>query len=163
MRIEQVLADSAATEALGGVLARVLAGGGVVYLRGDLGAGKTTLVRGLLRALGVAGAVRSPTYTLLEIYELSGRPPILHMDLYRLHDPEELVAIGVRDFSPERSLWLVEWPERGEGFLPAPNVCVELSDAGHGRRACLQSDDAGLMAELCAQLGTSAPADSSPS
>lgn len=155
MRIECELADSAATEALGGALARVLSGrGGVVYLLGDLGAGKTTLARGLLRALGVSGAVRSPTYTLLELYEV-GDCPVLHMDLYRLQDPEELVALGVRDFSPPHTLWLVEWPQRGEGFLPEPSLRVALSSAGDGRRACLESEDPLLIGKLREELDRS--------
>src|SRR5690606_28627226 len=95
------LADAEATAALGAALAHVFDGeaGGVIFLEGDLGSGKTTLARGLLRALGVTGAIRSPTYTLLEPYELSPRS-LLHMDLYRLQDPEELEQLGLADQPP---------------------------------------------------------------
>ena len=104
----------------------------VVYLAGDLGAGKTTLARGLLRSLGVTGAVRSPTYTLVEIYEL-GALTALHLDLYRLSDPAELDNLGLREWARGGHLWLVEWPERGAGRLPAADLVITLSagDAGH--------------------------------
>ena len=104
----------------------------VVYLAGDLGAGKTTLTRGLLRSLGVTGAVRSPTYTLVEIYEL-GALTALHLDLYRLSDPAELDNLGLREWASGGHLWLVEWPERGAGRLPGADLVVTLSagDAGH--------------------------------
>ena len=128
------LADEAATEALGARLGVLPADRvQVVHLRGDLGAGKTTLVRGLLRSMGHAGAVRSPTYTLMEPYRLGGRA-ILHMDLYRLGDPEELEFIGLRDALAEPVLVLVEWPERGEGVLPAADVSIRLAPSGAGRR-----------------------------
>lgn len=143
--LQLTLADAAATEALGAALANWLLPqpGAVIYLHGELGAGKTTLARGLLRELGVSGAVRSPTYTLVEPYELGPRR-VLHMDLYRLQDPEELVALGVHDDAPERSVWLVEWPERGEGFLPAPRLRLQLqADAGQ-RRAHLELPSADL-------------------
>ena len=98
----------------------------VVYLTGDLGAGKTTLTRGLLRSLGVTGAVRSPTYTLVEIYEL-GALTALHLDLYRLTDPEELENLGLREWATGGHLWLIEWPQRGSGHLPAPDLRVSLT------------------------------------
>ena len=130
------LADDAATAALGAALARTLperAGGGwVLYLQGDLGAGKTTLARGLLRALGVEGPVRSPTYTLVERYD-TGRGGVLHMDLYRIADPGELDFLGLDSEQP--LLWLVEWPERGTGGLPAADLLLRLSVAGGGRAA----------------------------
>src|ERR1700753_2197112 len=90
----------------------------VVYLTGDLGAGKTTLTRGLLRALGVTGTVRSPTYTLVEIYELDA-VTALHLELYRLSDPGELHNLGLREWAGGGHLWLIEWPERGGELLPA--------------------------------------------
>jgi len=125
------LADSAATEAAGAALGRVLPKGDlVVYLQGDLGAGKTTLVRGLLRALGHSGRVPSPTYTLVEPYELAGRS-LRHLDLYRLSDPEELVYLGVRDMS---GILLVEWPEKGAQYLPEPDLLCHLAQSGTGRR-----------------------------
>jgi tRNA threonylcarbamoyladenosine biosynthesis protein TsaE len=137
--IIRMLQDAAATEALGASLARVLAPrpGLVVYLHGELGAGKTTLVRAWLRALGVTGTIRSPTYTLVEPYEVGGRS-LLHLDLYRLSDPEELVQLGVYDTPPERSTWLVEWPERGAGELPPPDLRISLGRAGEGREARLE-------------------------
>jgi tRNA threonylcarbamoyladenosine biosynthesis protein TsaE len=132
------LADEAATLALGARLARSLgaAGGGVVYLRGDLGAGKTTLARGWLRAAGVDGTLRSPTYTLMEPYTASGQS-FLHLDLYRLADPSEVEQLGLRDYPVDSTIWLVEWPERGTGFLPPPDLEVQLSIQGEGRVATL--------------------------
>ena len=137
--LEVPLADAAATETLGAALAEWLAArpGAVIYLIGHLGAGKTTLARGLLHALGVVGAVRSPTYTLLEPYEIGGRT-VVHMDLYRLQDPEELLALGAHDYSPRTTLWLVEWPERGGGELPPANLQLELQTEGASRRAILR-------------------------
>lgn len=130
------LADERATRALGAALAETVPAG-VVCLYGELGAGKTTLVRGLLRHLGHAGAVRSPTYTLVETYEPDGRR-VHHLDLYRLGDPEELEFIGLRDLLQPADLVLVEWPERGEGVLPAPVLSVTLSHTGEAREARLQ-------------------------
>lgn len=140
------LADSAATEALGASLARVLprAGGALLWLEGDLGAGKTTLVRGLLRALGHAGSVKSPTYTLVEPYDVAGRR-LYHLDLYRLADPEELEFIGVRELGrelAEGATVVVEWPVRGSGFLPPPDLVVALAVDGEGRRAQLEARSA---------------------
>ena len=129
------LVDEAATEALGATLARHRPDRGCVHLVGDLGAGKTTLTRGFLRAAGHCGAVRSPTYTLVEPYDLAtGR--VYHLDLYRLADPEELEFIGLRELV-DTGLLLVEWPVRGEGVLPAPDLSVHLVVAGNGRQATL--------------------------
>lgn len=130
------LPDSNATEALGARLAPVLIHGGVVFLSGELGAGKTTLSRALLRAFGHTGAVRSPTYTLVEPYEIDGRP-IYHLDLYRIADAGELEFLGLRDWLLPGRLLLVEWPERGQGFLPAPDLHLRLDYDGDGRRATL--------------------------
>jgi tRNA threonylcarbamoyladenosine biosynthesis protein TsaE len=124
------------TESFGATLARARPNRddllGVVYLSGDLGAGKTTLTRGFLRALGVAGAVRSPTYTLAEIYEM-GTVTALHLDLYRLSDPAELDNLGVREWARGGHLWLIEWPERGSGKLPQADLVVKLTagEPGH--------------------------------
>lgn len=127
------LRGAAATEAAGAALAQLLAGrGGIVFLEGDLGAGKTTLARGFLRALGVRGTVRSPTYTLMEPYEVGART-VVHMDLYRLRDPQELWGLGLDSYSPDRDLWLVEWPERGGNLLPAPLLRIRLQHAGAAR------------------------------
>ena len=135
------LPDEAATEALARLAARSLpAGEGplVLYLRGDLGAGKTTLARGMLRELGEAGPVRSPTYGLLTEYPLAGGA-VVHMDLYRLRGPEELQGLGLADALADTRLWLVEWPERAEGRgLPKPDVELSLDIAGEGRRARLE-------------------------
>ncbi|MBV8063438.1 MAG: tRNA (adenosine(37)-N6)-threonylcarbamoyltransferase complex ATPase subunit type 1 TsaE [Nevskia sp.] len=137
------LADAAATEAAGARLAALLSPrrGLVVYLHGQLGAGKTTLVRGWLRALGAKGAIRSPTYTLVEPYELQGRS-LLHMDLYRLSDAAELEQLGVYDTPPESSVWLVEWPERGAGELPPPDLSIFLQVADPGREIRLETSPA---------------------
>lgn len=131
------LADASATEALGDDLASAFSragqAGGVVYLQGDLGAGKTTLVRQMLRSLGVTGTIRSPTYTLMEPYGAGGRE-LLHMDLYRLSDPTELHNLGLVDYSPEQTLWLVEWPEKGGDFLPKADISVQLQVVGQARQ-----------------------------
>jgi tRNA threonylcarbamoyladenosine biosynthesis protein TsaE len=124
------------TESFGALLARARPREGnalgVVYLNGDLGAGKTTLTRGFLRARGVEGAVRSPTYTLVEVYE-SDSLTTLHLDLYRLNDPAELDNLGLREWARAGYLWLIEWPERGAERLPAADLVVTLTagEAGH--------------------------------
>lgn len=130
------LNDEAAHVAFGEALGKALNGHGRVYLEGELGAGKTTLTRGVLRAYGHQGAVKSPTYTLVEPYEL-GAQRIYHLDLYRLADPEELEFIGGRDVLADEALCLIEWPSRGDGWLPAPDVRVLLEVAGSGRVATL--------------------------
>lgn len=105
----------------------------IAHLRGDLGVGKTTFARGLLQALGERGPVRSPTYGLVVEYELrDGR--VIHLDLYRLQDPEELEQLGLRDLATGTRLWLVEWPERGAGLLPAADVELFFEVEGAGRR-----------------------------
>ncbi len=133
------LSDDAATAQLGAALAQVFAGaaGGVLYLEGELGAGKTSLARAMLRGFGAVGAVRSPTYTLVEPYDLPGRR-VLHMDLYRLAAPEELLQLGLEDDPPNSTLWLVEWPQRGGALLPRPDLRVVLAPQDGGRVAALQ-------------------------
>jgi len=131
--VDVPLPDVEATEALGASLAN-LQPPGLITLEGVLGAGKTTLVRGFLRALGHAGSVKSPTYTLVEPYRVAGRD-VYHMDLYRLADPEELEELGVRDYFAATAWVLVEWPERGEPVLPTPDLTVRLATEGEGRRA----------------------------
>lgn len=115
--------------AFGGQIADTFPNGGLIFLKGDLGAGKTTLVRGLLRHLGFQGIVKSPTYTLVEPYCIDGRD-IYHFDLYRLADPEELEYMGVRDYLLSSSLCLIEWPEKAQGFLPQEdlNLMIQYDD-----------------------------------
>lgn len=129
------LADAEATARLGAALAGSLPARAVAYLHGDLGAGKSTLARALLRALGVAGTIRSPTYTLVEQYPLPAGGIALHLDLYRIGDPGELEFLGLDP--AEARLWLVEWPERGQGALPAADLDIRLSLEGDGRRCDL--------------------------
>jgi tRNA threonylcarbamoyladenosine biosynthesis protein TsaE len=103
----------------------------VVYLEGDLGAGKTTFARGFLRGLGVTGPVRSPTYTIIEPYSAADLT-ILHVDLYRLRSAEELETLGLREWAREGCVWLIEWPERGAGRLPLPDLTLSFSIAAAG-------------------------------
>lgn len=138
------LPDEAATEALGRWLASRL-DDGLVTLEGDLGTGKTTLVRGWVRARGHPGPVPSPTYTLVEPYrDLPGKP-LYHFDLYRLAEPEELYFIGIEEYLAQGALSLVEWPERGHGVLPAPMLRIHLERKGNTRIAHLTAaPDAGF-------------------
>lgn len=133
------LADEAATMVLGARLAAALRPGMVVYLQGDLGAGKTTLVRGILRALGYGGRVKSPTYTLVESYVLS-RFTLQHYDLYRMIDPREWLDAGFRDDCNAATLCLVEWPDKAAGLLPPPDLRIQLSLSGAGRKAFIYAD-----------------------
>ncbi|MAM70416.1 MAG: tRNA (adenosine(37)-N6)-threonylcarbamoyltransferase complex ATPase subunit type 1 TsaE [Gammaproteobacteria bacterium] len=138
------LSDEAATEAFGATLAQLLGNGGIVTLSGQLGAGKTTLIRGFLHALGHQGAVKSPTYTLVEPYELDGRP-IMHFDLYRLGDPEELEYLGFRDYLDGSTLCLIEWPEKGKGYLPQADLALRLEVSAPGRTISMKANtDAGF-------------------
>ena len=119
-------------DALGISLGRSLQVGAIIYLQGELGAGKTTLVRGVLKGLGYEGHVRSPTYTLVEGYELTGRM-LYHLDLYRIRGLMELEYLGIRDLD-DPELWVfVEWPERGAGGLPSPDLILRLAVQEPGR------------------------------
>ena len=149
----RTLSRSAAdTEAFGAALARALpasAALAVLALTGELGAGKTTLVRGLLRALGVQGPVRSPTYTLVELYPALART-VVHADLYRVHDPAELDFLGLRDWARPGFLWCIEWPERGAGRVPAPDLTLSLAVTGDGHEITATSGSAAGEAWLAA-------------
>ncbi|RNF85479.1 tRNA (adenosine(37)-N6)-threonylcarbamoyltransferase complex ATPase subunit type 1 TsaE [Lysobacter psychrotolerans] len=129
------LADADATNQLAARLAGSRPPRAVVYLEGELGAGKSTLARALLRSLGVVGTIRSPTYTLVERYPLPAGGEAWHMDLYRIGDPGELEFLGLD--GDDVVLWLVEWPERGVGGLPAADLRVQLTMKGDGRHARL--------------------------
>lgn len=136
----RMLADETATLQYAARLAQALPAHAplVLYLHGDLGAGKTTIARGVLQALGERGAVRSPTYALMAEYEPQSGLRVLHLDLYRLSDPDELHALGLADHLPDSRLWLVEWPERGAGGgLPPADVHLYLEPEEGGRRVRL--------------------------
>jgi len=133
------LADEAATLKLGEQLAQHCPlHQFVIHLEGELGAGKTTLTRGLLHKLGHQGNVKSPTYTLVEHYQLTNRP-IFHFDLYRLTDPEELDYLGLDDYLSENSLCLIEWASQGKDYLPKPDLIITLSYQNHSRNAELKA------------------------
>ena len=112
--------------------------GCIIYFEGELGTGKTTIVRGLLAGLGYSGKVKSPTYTIVESYK-TDQYDIYHFDLYRLADPEELEYLGIRDYFNEDSVVLVEWPGRGLGFLPDPDVVIQLNYVEDGRNVIIES------------------------
>ena len=137
--LKLILPDERATLALGAALSRCLEPGLVVYLRGELGAGKTTLVRGAVRALGHEGPVRSPTYTLVEVYAVS-RLDLHHFDFYRFHDPREWIDAGFRESFNGRTVSLIEWPERAGGRLPPADVEIALELLATGRSAVLTSN-----------------------
>ena len=132
------LTDEAATVALGAKVANALQGGEVIYLSGELGAGKTTFVRGLLNALGYTGNVKSPTYTLIEPYSIDSWN-VYHFDLYRINDPQELETMGIRDYCDGESICLFEWPEQGEDSLPPADIILSLTHADPGREANIES------------------------
>ena len=165
--ISQYLADDQLTVSAGECLGRSVQsrsaanqdqdGGAVVFLQGDLGAGKTTFSRGVMRAFGHSGAVKSPTYTLVEPYDFDGRL-VYHFDLYRLGDAEELEYMGIRDYFGGDSVCLVEWPSRGEGVLPIADLVVELQVQVPGRQLIITSQTprgeqlASLMVEKLAEI-----------
>jgi tRNA threonylcarbamoyladenosine biosynthesis protein TsaE len=135
------LPDAEATDIFGQALAHALpstaAGGAVVYLQGDLGAGKTTTARSLLQTLGVIGKIRSPTYTLIDTYVLA-ELTCVHIDLYRVQSRSEVEELGIRDLAGPGSLMLIEWPEKAEGAIPNADLMVDLSYAGDARQASVR-------------------------
>ncbi|EPA96889.1 MULTISPECIES: tRNA (adenosine(37)-N6)-threonylcarbamoyltransferase complex ATPase subunit type 1 TsaE [Pseudomonas] len=126
------LADEQAMSDFGARIARITEGHGLIFLEGNLGMGKTTLSRGIIRGLGHVGAVKSPTFTLVEPYEI-GDIRAFHFDLYRLVDPEELEFLGIRDYFEDDALCLIEWPDKGAGFLPKPDLTITISPRDSGR------------------------------
>jgi len=130
--VERVAQSVAEMESLGGKLAKQMGRVRLIHVHGALGAGKTTLVRGLLRGLGHEGVVKSPTFTLVEPY-LIGNLPVFHFDLYRLNDPGELEFLGLRDYLDGKGVCVVEWPERAQGLLPSPDVDIMIDPTETGR------------------------------
>lgn len=159
-RIEKAGIDENELVAIARKFAGRLDAGGVIFLKGELGAGKTTFARALMSALGIGERIKSPTYSLIESYR-SGQRPVHHLDLYRIAHAEELEWLGLPDLLDDRALILVEWPERAGSALPPADLMIELRHAGErrdfsvtavsaGGRACLQ----GLRPELAATAGT---------
>lgn len=136
-----ILPDLEATKRFAARLAKSLPQQLVIYLHGNLGVGKTTLVRALLLSLGHTGAVKSPTYTLVETYQFDALK-IQHFDLYRLSDPAELEYIGIRDYITSDTICIFEWPQKGAGYIPNADLEITLEFATIGRRALLQANTA---------------------
>jgi len=140
-QVEQLihhLATADDMEALGGKFAKACPATARIYLQGQLGAGKTTWVRGFLRGMDYTGKVKSPTYTLVESYQLQGRL-IHHLDLYRINDPVELETIGVRDYLDGTGICLVEWPEQGGSLIGEPDVMIQINILGQDREVTMRS------------------------
>ncbi len=150
--LEIDLESAEAQLAFGAHLAGVLKPPCLIFLAGELGTGKTTLTRGILGGLGYPGQVRSPTYTLIEPYELQGCE-LYHFDLYRLADPDELAELGVRDLLHDRAIWVVEWPERAAELLPNPDLRILISYRPPGRRLSISAGSA-VGESICANLGS---------
>ena len=130
-------------EEVGARLAKLLSPGDIVYLEGELGVGKTTVSRGILRGLGYQGVAVSPTYTLLELYELAVHK-VAHLDLYRISNAKELEGIGFRDYLDGQTICLIEWPENVSGFLPAPQLRLILQYVEAGRHLQIKPSNFGL-------------------
>ena len=146
MEIKLIGTSEEDTMFVAGLFATAIGAGGVIYLEGDLGAGKTTFVRGFMRGLGFLDAVKSPTFTLVEPYEL-GRGQVYHFDLYRLGHPEELEYLGVDDYFNENALCLIEWPEKGSGYLPDCDILLSIEPVSLEPLALEQSSSAQLLSE----------------
>ena len=138
--MQTYLGSTEDTEQFGAELFKTLPAKSLIFLQGDLGVGKTTLVRGFLRAAGYEGVVKSPTYTLVEEYSVEERK-IYHFDLYRLMDPEELEWLGIRDYFDQDSICFIEWPDKGCGFLPNPNSVITLVTQGIGRLLTVEKNE----------------------
>ena len=154
------LADEAATLQLGAALAPVLVPGLVIHLHGELGAGKTTLVRGLLRALGHTGPVKSPTYTLVELYVISGYS-LYHFDFYRFNQPEEWYDAGLEEYFGGTAICLVEWPEKAGGLSPSPDIEIRLTPDGETRHVSIEGKSergTSCISELRVAVSTLPPA-----
>ena len=139
------LADEAETLAFGEQVAKRITDPSVIYLSGELGAGKTTFSRGFLRGRGHIGSVKSPTYTIVEPYEALPDMPVFHLDLYRLGSAEELAYLGLEDYLARKAALLIEWPERALSHLPLPTLQITLTPEGEGRGVTLQGHDAAVL------------------
>lgn len=137
--VEQILPDESSLLALAARLATTLKPGLVVYLQGNLGAGKTVFARGLIQALGYKGLVKSPTYSLVEPYSIDAKFTCYHFDLYRLSEPEEMEFTGSRDYFNPQSVCLVEWPEKATGYIPSADITCLLQYHESGRKIALKA------------------------
>lgn len=150
-RLSFLLTNEHETVALGLALSELLSLPFVIYMYGDLGAGKTTFVRGLLQGMGHQGAVKSPTYTLVEPYNLQNKA-VYHFDLYRLADPEELEFIGIREYYDDDALLIFEWPDKGEGMIPEADLVIELEYMDRGRKADFMFSDVALGQDIAQKI-----------
>lgn len=132
-RVSLYLKDESQTEAIGQKIAQIIHPGLVIYLQGQLGAGKTALARSLIRALGHQGKVKSPTYALVELYTIS-RLNLYHFDLYRFDNPEEWLDAGFAEYVKPDTICLIEWPEKGGALIPQPDLTISLEISGEGRQ-----------------------------
>jgi len=151
VNIKRFLANESQQVALATTVAKHLKSSFIMLLKGDLGVGKTTFARGFIQASGYQGVVKSPTYTLVEPYEITNNRMCYHFDLYRLADPEELEFTGARDYFNENDVCLVEWPEKAEGFLPPADWICEFSHHNDGRNlliSAMTNKGKGLMLQV---------------
>ena len=146
--LKLILPSDRATMAFGHRLGQLVVSSCLIFLRGQLGVGKTTLSRGFLRAKGYKGTVKSPTYTLVEPYEFLSGLPVYHIDLYRLTDGAELSFLGIGEYL-ESGILLIEWPDRAEGYLPSPDLEIRLAPKDLGREASILANDKTLLTGLC--------------